>query len=176
MSILKPKENLIGVWRRHPAVEAPWILLCFLLFLIPAIFSVPLIRAAGQIGKIIFLFLLAVPTVLALERFVRWWWTITTITNERILIRKQHGLFFREFLEIPYNNIGHVGVVARGVWAHLWHYGSIHLKAIDGTELQIRDLANPHEPASQISGHVARLTPSAETRTSLLKVNPDIID
>lgn len=156
MDNLRSGEHLVGTWRRHPAVEAPWIALFSLLLIIPALFSVPLMRAGGKIGFFVFLFLLVVPLIIFLERFVRWWWSVTTITNQRIMIRRQNGIFFRELQEIPYNNIGHVSVVSRGLWTHLWHYGSIHLKAIDGTELTMRDLARPSEPATIINTHVAR--------------------
>lgn len=156
MTELRPKERIIGVWRRHLAVEAPWICLVILLLLIPALFSVPLLTTGGKFGRFVFLFLVLVPFMLALERLVRWWWSLTTITNQRILMRRQHGLLFRELQEIPYNNIGHVAVVAKGIWAHLWHYGSIHIKAIDGTELTIRDLAAAHLPAAEINNYVAR--------------------
>lgn len=155
MRDLRPNEHLIGTWRRHLAVEAPWISLVVLLLLIPALFSVPLITSAGKFGKILFAILVLVPLSLTLERFVCWWWSVTTITNQRILMRRQHGFFFKELQEIPYNNIGHVAVIAKGIWAHLWHYGTIHLKAIDGTELSIRHLAQAHEPASEITKRVA---------------------
>lgn len=154
MKSLRPTERIASVSRRHPASLTGWMALIFLLIMIPGVFSVPLVRA-GTVGRWVFIILLLIPIMFALDRIVQWYGTTVTVTDRRILAQRQLGFFHQEVQEIPYENIGLVTVSRHGVLQHFLRYGSLRVRTIDGGEIVFESIPYPDAPATYITQRLA---------------------
>lgn len=98
--------------------------------------------------------------------------TTLTLTNDRVIFRK--GILRRTTEEIDFNKIGSI-IVSRTPLGALFGYGSIHVRAIDGTWEPLACMSRPnefkqsfyHEKAGASAPHLPEFVPAgADTPTS----------
>ena len=65
------------------------------------------------VGLIIFLFLLAIGIIILIRLIVSWYYNAFLITNERVILYRQKGLFNREVSEVEYQKIQDVAYYFR---------------------------------------------------------------
>ena len=81
-------------------------------------------------GLIIFLFLLAIGIIIFIRLLVTWYYNAFLITNERVILYQQKGLFNREVSEAEYQKIQDVAYNFKGLWQTLFHYGTLKIQVI----------------------------------------------
>ena len=102
--ILKENEELIRLIHQHPMVFfKPGL---FALFLIVLPFFLMFLLFKWEIfGLILFIILLFIGTIALIRLIVVWHYNVFLITDRRVILFKQHGLFDRHVSEIEYEKI-----------------------------------------------------------------------
>lgn len=139
-------EEVQFLFRQHPLVMRKALiggLLAIMLGVLPLdfeqVYAVPLL--AAWLTRIA----LTVPVIVLLAwvyRWIGWYYSINIVTNERILIIQQRGLFNRQVDEWQLDGITNVNYKIGGFQAVLFGYGDISAKTYVG-DLELPTIHNP---------------------------------
>jgi len=141
---LKENENVVREVRPY-FLRFFWSLGLALIFLLPPFFFIyPLFRY-GILGIIIFSCVLLIGLALLIRVLVIWYFNIFVITNKRVIIVEQKGLFERSVGEVSYGQVVEISYKQKGVAQTLWHFGHV-LLTINGAKepVALKNVKEPH--------------------------------
>ena len=124
-------ENIVLIIRQHPAVYIPQILLVIALIVIAVIFNVAIanldIVASSRIaitsGTTIF-FILVIMTVI-FYTFIKWFYTVNIITDERIVDLDFNNILAHEYSEAQLEKIEDVTHKVNGFLGLIFDFGTV---------------------------------------------------
>jgi len=132
---LKDNEELIAVVKQHPLVFLKPGLIAVVLLSLP-FFLMFLLFKWETFGLIIFFIMLVVGIIAIIKLIVIFSYNAFLITNQRVILFKQVGLFERSVSETDYGKIQDISYRIKGLGQTLFRYGSIRLQ-IMGSESPI---------------------------------------
>lgn len=94
---------------------------------------------------LIFLFVLSY----GFYHFILWFYDVYIITNQRVISVAQKSMFQKEYSELNYTQVKDVTYAIRGVFATLFHFGSVYVKGVD-TDIELSNLSYPDEVQEMI--------------------------
>lgn len=122
-----PEEKVILLLRSHPITHVSWLLIVGLMLIIPNFFPVfdffGLMPARFQI--IIMLIWYLATFTYALERFLKWYFNVNIITDERIIEVDFPYLIYREITDANIDQIQDVTVIVGSALRTVFNYGNI---------------------------------------------------
>ncbi len=121
---LKDDEEIRMVTKRHAITIVPMLFLAFLLIVLPFFFLFPLF-STGPTGVVAFLAIVLVGALVAWRTFAMWDGDALIISNLRIIKVTQTGIFSRTVNELAAENISEVSWGKKGIFSHLFNYGTI---------------------------------------------------
>jgi uncharacterized membrane protein YdbT with pleckstrin-like domain len=143
--ILKENEELIRLIRRHPAVYFKDALIALLIFLSPFFFMFLLFKW-GSLGLAIFVILIILGCLALLRLLVVYSYNVFLITNQRIILYLQNGLFERNVSEVEYSKIQDISYRFKGFWQTLLKYGSLKIQVINSeTIILVQQISRPEQ-------------------------------
>jgi len=124
-------ENIVLIIRQHPAVYIPQILLVIALIVIAVIFNVAIAKldivASSRIaitsGTTIF-FILVIMTVI-FYTFIKWFYTVNIITDERIVDLDFNNILAHEYSEAQLEKIEDVTHKVNGFLGLIFDFGTV---------------------------------------------------
>ena len=125
--ILKENEELVKLIRRHPLVYFKPGLFALILLLLP-FFLMFLLFKWETIGLVFFILLLIIGILAIVRLVVVYYFNVFLITNQRIILFVQHGLFDRNVSEVDYEKIQDISYRLKGFWQTLLKYGSLKIQ------------------------------------------------
>lgn len=125
--ILRENEELISLVRKHPLAFAKTGLIASLLLITPFFLMFSLFQLK-EIGLVLFIVIL-VAGLLCLIRVIRMWrYNVFLITDKRVILIKQRGLWDRHVSEIEYEKIQDIAFRIKGIKQTLFRFGSIKIQ------------------------------------------------
>ncbi len=92
---------------------------------------------------------------------VRWWliWRndCCVVTNQRCLDIHKSGLWRISVREIPWHNVLDVQWAQLGLWANIWHYGSVTLLVKDAAPIILHHVYQPAAARDILSQYVSAI-------------------
>jgi uncharacterized membrane protein YdbT with pleckstrin-like domain len=141
--ILKENEELIRLIRRHPLVYFKPALVALILLLLP-FFLMFLLFKWEKVGLVIFGILVLFGLLTIIRLSVVYLFNIFIITNQRIILYIQQGLFDRKVSEVTYDKIQDISYRYKGFWQTLLKYGSLRIQIINSeSALYVKKIAHP---------------------------------
>jgi len=141
--ILKENEELIRLIRRHPLVYFKPGLFALILLLMPFFLMFLLFKWEG-IGLALFIVLLVIGVIAIIRLIVVYYFNAFLITNRRIILYIQHGLFDRKVSEADYDKIQDISYRLKGFWQTLLKYGSLKIQIKNSESiLYVKKIAQP---------------------------------
>ena len=125
---LEKDEALEGLFRKHSATLAIPFLIALVCIVVPFFFLFPLFRS-GALGIVFFCVSVFAGICIALRAMYIWDAEANILTNRRLVIVKQEGLFSREVTEIQFATLRDVSWDRKGMWEALWQMGTVHLRS-----------------------------------------------
>ncbi|HPA25510.1 MAG TPA: hypothetical protein PLK76_01990 [bacterium] len=144
---LRDGEQIILILRRNWLTYLPKIILVFILFFVPIFFMFPLL-AWGQIGQIIFAFLLAIALFYLLKLLSLSYFNCLIITNDRLIDFSQSKTFERTVKETDFLNIAEVAYKIKGFIQMISKSGNLEIKLKSSSQepsLNIKGINNPEK-------------------------------
>mgnify|MGYP001571365754 CR=1 FL=1 len=140
---LRDDERVAAIVRRSLLVSAgPLLAAAASIFL--AFFLIVPLFARGNFGMGIFTFLIALGVLTALRAVRLWYGTAFVVTSARVIDLDQRGFFHRQLSEARFEKIEDISVVIHGIFATLFHLGTIRVLANGGQALiEIRAVPRP---------------------------------
>lgn len=126
---LKENEEVIRLIRRHWLSFWPQSLLTILVFLLPFVL-IFLLFSWGKTGLWIFLLLLFIGLLTLVRLIVVYYYNVFLVTDQRVILFKQKGLFDRYVSEIEYPKIQDVSYHFKGIFQTVFHYGSLKIQIL----------------------------------------------
>ncbi len=156
---IKDGEGVVRVIRRYWLTALPQALLAAALVYAPFFFMVPLL-SMGTWGLVVLGTCVTAGFLYAVRAAVIWRWNVFVITTHRIVDIDQRGLFDRMVSEAPHDRIQDVSYRVRGIFGHIFGYGTISLQtAGNAMNLEIRGIADPREVHHVITEQMRRDVP-----------------
>jgi len=153
-------EKVILVLRRHWFVFFKFILLYFLIGLIPVILyiinqSLNLNIFVTEISHAIFVLVISAFYLfwwlLAFRQFLDYWLDVWIVTDQRIVNISQKGLFFRTISQLKLFRIQDVTADVRGLLKTILHYGNVYIQTAGTYERFIfEDISHPYRVTRKI--------------------------
>ena len=145
----RPNELVVLLCKQHPAVLIFPFFQVSLIWLIPWVFYVFL-----DIGPVLS-WVIAVCSLAGLARTLRAWhsWSnsVCVLTDERVIVLAQHGMFSREFSECGLNSIQQVSHKIKGMFHTVFGFGDIAIFTGGAHEAFIvPNMPDPYEMQQEI--------------------------
>ncbi len=148
---LKDDEKLLMVARAAPVTIALPAIFVAILILSPFFFLTPLLRWQ-TLGEIIIGVLLFLGAFLVLRGFFKWWFTMLAVTDRRLVVILQKGLFERLVTELPFAKVHDVSYRVKGFFATVFRYGSLLIESSGGgAPIEMRRVRRPEALQSLIA-------------------------
>lgn len=128
--ILKENEELIQLIRKHALVYTKETLVALIIFLSP-FFFIFLLFKLGSWGMIIFFVLIFLGLLALFKLWVVYHYNVFIITNQRIILYLQNGLFERNVSEIEFSKIQDISYRYKGFWQTLLKFGSLKIQVVN---------------------------------------------
>lgn len=147
-------EHIVLALRQHPITQLRWILLAFGLALLPFLITFAGIfdflpnrfYFAGVIGWYL------VVTGYILESFLKWFYNVYIITDERIIDVDFHSLINRDIAAAKIDKIEDVTALTVGVLAAVFDYGNVIIQtAAEKREFDFPGIPNPNKVSTLIN-------------------------
>ena len=149
---MEDAEEVVLLVRRHPASFLVKYLLILFFLLSPIFFFIILtamspedasIVSIGAAGSLIFIM---VAISLAVDTFMKWFYSVNIITNQRIVDVDFHNILFHSFSETQLEQIQDVTHTVNGVMGSVFDYGSVFIQTA-GTkpEFDFQDIPRPRD-------------------------------
>lgn len=141
--ILKENEELVRLIRRHPVVYFKPAFLALILLLLP-FFLMFLLFQWETLGLIIFCFLIIMGLLAWIRLIVVYSYNVFIITNQRIVLYSQPGVFERKVSEVTYDKIQDIAYHYKGFWQMLFKYGTLRIQIKNSESvLYVKKIARP---------------------------------
>lgn len=141
--ILKDNEQLVLIIRRHPLVYCKSALIAIIFFLLPFFLMFWLFKWA-ETGLVVFIILIFLGLMALIRLLVVYIYNVFIITDKRIILFEQRGLFDRQVAEVDYNKIQDIAYRLKGFWQTIFKYGSLKIQIINSeTKLIVDKIARP---------------------------------
>lgn len=129
------KEEVVLFLREHLIVLLPTVLLGGVLLLMPTVLlpffarflDLPVRIPTGYV-VVGFVFWYVMTFGLLLTRFLRWFFNIYIVTNERLVDIDFVNLLYKEFSEARLEKIQDISFNSRGILAALFNFGTVHVQ------------------------------------------------
>ncbi|MDO8505667.1 MAG: PH domain-containing protein [bacterium] len=145
-------EKLLLISRRYFLTLGFEVLVAFFLIIMPFFLMFPLF-SYGRLGIGFFIYAVAVGFLVLLKLFIMWNFNTLIITTKRVIKTRQKGFFDRTISEMLITRINDVSHHIRGVWATMFHYGTLHIVAGNGqTVLDFPHMKNPESAQKTLNG------------------------
>ncbi|MEK9201070.1 MAG: hypothetical protein AAB909_03815 [Patescibacteria group bacterium] len=123
-------EEIVLLLRAHPITNLTWILMVLGMLVLPEVLSMTGIFAPVPfeyvwVGKMVWYL---VTMGITLERFLKWYYSVLVITNERIVDIDFHNLLYRH---VSYANLNHIEqptAITGGFFRHMFDFGDLHVE------------------------------------------------
>jgi len=147
---LKEGETLLAVVRPFALVYVVPILITSLVVLLDFFLLYWFVRQ-GKWGILVFFVILVIGVILSLRTAYLWIMNAFVVTNQRVIDIDQGGFFHRSVSESTYEKIQDISFTIRGVWATLFHYGSVVLQtAGTNAHLELKNVRAPERVQAMI--------------------------
>lgn len=145
-----PEEQVILILRRHPITNIRWMIIAFFMFLAPSflpLFSFyELLPARFQIIFVIMWYLIS--TAFVFEEFLRWYFHVNILTDERIIEVDFIHLVYREITDANIADIQDVTVEMGSPIRTIFNYGNILIQtAAELPKIDFEDIPQPDRVA-----------------------------
>lgn len=146
-------ENILRIWRHHPATLVGPVLKVLAFFLIPIALIV--ISGAAMFTSVwlfmIFVIILALTATYAAHEWVSWYNDVFVLTNYRVVDVQQEGFFSRSFSEASLVNVQDINHEIHGVFQTLLNYGNVLVQTAGAeTKINMHDVGDPQQQAVYI--------------------------
>ncbi len=156
-------EDIALLIRSHPITNAGWILLCIVMLLVPSM-AMGLGFLDNVNFKYRFMGFLAwylLTMLIAFESFLRWYYSIVIITNERIVDVDFHNIMSRQITSVNLNHVEEPVMSTRGFLNTMFQFGDVSVQtASEMPTLEAHNVPFPHKVVDIIS----RLSEDLEKR------------
>ncbi len=152
----KDEEQVVLLLRAHVVTNVPWIIISFLLLLVPFII-IPIVVATGLLpvgpGTVLVLTLLWVAGVFsyAFLKFLYWYFNVYIVTTEQVVDIDWYNVVYKAVSATHLNKIQDVTSKQGGVLAGIFDYGDVVIQTA-GTEenFEFTNVPHPQEVAEEI--------------------------
>ncbi len=148
-------EKVILLLRQHPVTQLTWVFSAIILGFVPVLFgSVPVFRDIlplnFQLVALVGWYLLI--TGYLLESFLKWFYNVYIITDERIIDVDFHSLIYKNVSAAKIDNIEDTTASAGGFFAALFDYGKITIQtAAEKREFEFDKVPHPTKVTNLIN-------------------------
>lgn len=122
-----PEEKIILLLRKHPITNLGWIIISFLTLIAPSFVSVfdPFLVFPGSYRLIIILIWYLILFFFVFEKFLKWFFHVNIITDERIIEVDFVSILYREITDANIDQIQDVTVPIGGGMGTFFNYGDV---------------------------------------------------
>lgn len=141
----RDSEEVLLLIREHPITQIPWILNTLGLIIILTIINT-LIPPMFTVQQVLFFNIFAGSTIFAYSwlNFLRWYFQVGIITNERILDIDFKSILYKEVSITNIANIEEISTRSGGYIGALFNYGDIFIKTAGANEdIEFHKAPNP---------------------------------
>lgn len=155
---LDKDERLLLISRRYFLTLAWELFVAFFLIGMPFFLMFPLF-SYGRLGIGFFIYAVMVGFLVLFKLFIMWNFNTLSITTKRVIKTRQKGFFDRTISEMLISRVNDVSHHIRGLWATMFHFGTLHIVAGNGqTVLDFPHMKNP-EAAQKILNDLLQKVP-----------------
>jgi membrane protein implicated in regulation of membrane protease activity len=151
----RSNEEVILIVRHHPLVLLHPFLLSVAIFLVPFVGYVFL-----SLGTILFWLIficLAYGLFHAIVAYWAWYNSMILLSNERVIVCRQHGLWRKEISECTLGNIQQISHEMNGILHNTFSYGNMEISLGGGnSSIKIYNMPNPYDLQQEILRVAAR--------------------
>ncbi|MBU0979009.1 MAG: hypothetical protein ABIJ03_03115 [Patescibacteria group bacterium] len=147
-------ESIILLLRQHPVTQIPWLLTVLLASLIPAIFS-PLqfmgfLPANFKMAVYLGWYLMVIG--FTLESFLKWFFNVYIITDERIIDVDFISLIYKNISAAKIDKIEDTTATTGGFLASIFNYGTVTIQtAAEQREFEFERVPQPNKVITLIN-------------------------
>lgn len=150
------EENIVLVVRQHPAVFLPQMIIVVLLllggFVSPSLLGDLSASIGPAMGTGIFFFFLIVAIAVAYDSFIRWYFTVNIITDQRIIDLNFINILYHEFSEAQLEKVEDVSHEVSGLFGMVFDYGTVTIQtAGTNPEFAFENVPRPRDVQDTIS-------------------------
>ena len=127
---LKNNEELVKVIHQHGLVFFKPVLAALILIILP-FFLMFLLFRWQETGLILFFVLLMIGLIAIFRAVALWSGNVFLITNQRVILFKQRGLFDKQVLEADFKDVQDVAYRIKGFWQTVGRYGSLRIQILN---------------------------------------------
>lgn len=141
-------ESVVLILRKHWQFLLPTILECIFLLLLPFILSViiPNLPNRGLFVFSLFLVSLLISLSLLIYRYVRWFYNVNIITDQRVIDMDFETLFSHKTTEARLEKIEDITFKQIGILSNLFDIGSIYIQTAGAkSEIEFKGIHNPKQ-------------------------------
>ncbi len=141
-------ESVVLILRKHWQFLLPTILECIFLLLLPFILSViiPNLPNRGPFVFSLFLVSLLISSSLLIYRYVRWFYNVNIITDQRVIDMDFETLFSHKTTEARLEKIEDITFKQIGIFSNLFDIGSIYIQTAGAkSEIEFKGIHNPKQ-------------------------------
>lgn len=131
------EEKVILLLRRHPITNLGWILISFLMIIAPSFLSVfsPFTLLPGDYQLVLTLVWYLVTSAFILESFLKWFYNVNIVTDERVIEVDFFNLFYREITDANIDQIQDVTPRVGGGVRTFFNYGDVLIQTASAIPL-----------------------------------------
>ena len=147
-------ESVVLILRKHWQFLLPTILECIFLLLLPFILSViiPNLPNRGLFVFSLFLVSLLISSSLLIYRYVRWFYNVNIITDQRVIDMDFETLFSHKTTEARLEKIEDITFKQIGIFSNLFDIGSIYIQTAGAkSEIEFKGIHNPKQAQDILS-------------------------
>ena len=141
-------ESVVLILRKHWQFLLPTILECIFLLLLPFILSViiPNLPNRGLFVFALFLVSLLISLSLLIYRYVRWFYNVNIITDQRVIDMDFETLFSHKTTEARLEKVEDITFKQIGILSNLFDIGSIYIQTAGAkSEIEVKGIHNPKQ-------------------------------
>jgi hypothetical protein len=145
-----PEEEVILLVRKHPITNMGWILISFMMIIVPSFVTVltPMELLPGEFQFVLSLVWYLIASAFILEQFLSWFFHVNIITDERIIEVDFMNLVYREITDANIDKIEDVTVEVGGSFRTIFHYGDVIIQtAAQVPKIEFEAVPNPDKVA-----------------------------
>jgi membrane protein YdbS with pleckstrin-like domain len=141
-----PEEKVILMLRKHPVTNLGWMTVSFLMIIAPAFVTVltPLGLLPAGYQFVLTLVWYLITSAFILEEFLKWFFHVNLVTDERIIEVDFVNLVYREITDANIDQIQDVTVEVGGALRTFLHYGNVIIQtAAQVPKIEFEVVPNP---------------------------------
>ena len=170
VKITDDNEKVITIQRQFPVVlRKPLIfgLVIIVLGMMPWVFAFGLNLSWLNISYYWMLICVIILLIYWLRSWIGWHYSIYVLTNQRLMVVKQNGLFTREVVDLALHNIQNVSYKIKGVQGAMFGFGTLNIETLSGSGgLKLSFVYKPVKLQKMIMEEVAKTTPKNRSKDS----------